>query len=165
MIIVSDTTPLHYLILINRAELLAELFGEIIIPEAVYLEISHERTPSEVLRWMQDRPEWLRIESAPDLSEPITGLGRGETEAIAIALTENADALLMDDKKAFREARRRDLTVITTLGILELAAAKGSIDLPETLNKLALTNFRLPADEIVKEMLKRDKARKLDDDQ
>lgn len=45
MIIVSDTTPLHYLISIDKAELLTDLFGKILIPEAVFAEMSHERTP------------------------------------------------------------------------------------------------------------------------
>ncbi len=163
MIIVSDTTPLHYLILIGKAELLPTLFDKIIIPEGVFLEISHERTPEKVLNWIQDRPAWLQIKPASTaLTSTIVGLGKGETEAIAIAMAENADALLMDDKKAIREARLRDLIVITTFGILELASAKGLIDLTETIDELRETNFRLPSDDIIDEIINRDKLRRSD---
>ena len=163
MIIVSDTTPLHYLILIDEAELLPSLFDEIIVPSAVLQELSHERTPEKVFDWIQNRPAWVQIKSAPeDVVRKITGLGKGETEAIAIAIEENADAVLMDDKKAIREARVRGLTVITMFGILELASAKNFIDLAVTLDKISKTNFRLPSKEIIEEILSRDRSRKSD---
>ncbi len=77
-----------------------------------------------------------------------------------MALETNADAILMDDRKAIREARKNNLLVLTTLGILELAAAKSLIDFSQTLSELAKTNFRLPSDEIIKEFLKRDTERR-----
>jgi predicted nucleic acid-binding protein len=52
MIIISDTTPLHYLILLEKAELLQKLFGIIIIPEAVFREMQHEGTPEVVRKWI-----------------------------------------------------------------------------------------------------------------
>lgn len=56
MLIVSDTTPIHYLIILDRAELLPNLFGEIVIPEAVLLEMKHERTPEIVRLWIESFP-------------------------------------------------------------------------------------------------------------
>lgn len=161
MIIVSDTTPLHYLILIDHADLLSDIFGEVIIPEAVIQELSHERTPLKVKEWIKNLPHWIKIKPAKqDLAETISGLGKGETEAISIAIAEMADAILMDDKKAIREAKARNLTVITILGILELASAKNLIDLSEMLNRLRNTTFRLPSEEILIEIVKRDQDRK-----
>jgi len=161
MIIVSDTTPLHYLIVIERAELLAELFGSIIIPEAVFAEMAHDKTPVIVQEWLTALPSWVQVKGAsPSISAQVKNLGRGETEAIALALEHHADALLMDDRKAIREARKNNLVVLTTLAILELAAIKGLIDFPEVLHELAQTNFRLPSDEIVEAFLRRDQARK-----
>lgn len=157
MIIVSDTTPIHYLILIEKEMILPELFGEIIIPEAVAIEMKHEKTPEAVRHFIDFPPNWIKIKSAKSniFLETIGGLGAGETEAIALAIEENADAILMDDRKAIRTARQKNLTVLTTFAILELAAVKKLIDLPQTLDKLAQTNFRMPSDEIIQEILER----------
>ena len=77
MIIVSDTTPLHYLILIDEASLLPALFDEIIIPEGVLIELSHERTPARVLNWIRYRPAWLQIKHASTaMTATIAGLGK-----------------------------------------------------------------------------------------
>ena len=161
MLIVSDTTPLHYLIILDRAEILPHLFGEIIIPEAVLLEMKHERTPEIVRLWIESLPAWIKVETAsPQILEKIGGLGRGESEAIALALEQAADALLMDDRKAIREARKNNLTVITTLALLELAAIKKLIDFAEVLRELEQTTFRLPNAEIIAEFLKRNEQRK-----
>lgn len=161
MIVVSDTTPLHYLILIEQEELLPALFGEIIIPEAVFEEMQHENTPAAVRLWMDFPPDWIIVKTINiSILERIGSLGKGETEAIAIALQENADSVLMDDRKAIREARKNGLVVITLFGILELAAIKNLIDLPKVLDELIHTSFRMPPEEIVKTYLERDKQRK-----
>lgn len=160
MIIVSDTTPLHYLILIEREEILPALFGEIIVPEAVLAEMSHPKTPAAVRRWIDSPPNWMQVKTdSRAFLATVGGLGKGETEAIALAIEEKADAVLMDDRKAIREARKNNLTVLTTFAILELAAIKKLIDLPQILDELAQTNFRLPPDDIIEEFLSRDKSR------
>lgn len=161
MIIISDTTPLHYLILLEQAELLEKLFGKIVIPEAVFDEMQHEGTPEFIRLWIEHLPAWIEIKTPSQNNlERVKELGRGETEAIALAIETNADAILMDDRRAIREARKNNLLVLTTLGILELAAAKNLIDFSQTLAELAKTNFRLPSDEIVEEFLKRDAERR-----
>ena len=40
MIVVSDTTPLISLLKIKRVDLLKELFGEVLIPQAVFDELT-----------------------------------------------------------------------------------------------------------------------------
>ena len=77
-------------------------------------------------------------------------------------MAENADAILMDDKKAIREVRLRRLTVITIFGILELASAKGLNDLTATIDKLRETNFRLPSEDMIEVIVNRDRQRKSD---
>jgi len=161
MIIISDTTPTHYLILIQKEAILPALFGEIVIPEAVADEMRHPKTPTAVRGWINQPPAWAKIKpAAPFLLQKIAGLGAGESAAIALAIEENADAVLMDDRKAIREARKNNLTVLTTLAILELAALKNLLELPQTLDELAQTSFRLPPDDIIEEFLNRDKTRK-----
>ena len=56
MIIVSNTTPLHYLIQIDETRVLKDLFGRIIIPEAVHAEMQHEKTPPAVKDWIAAHP-------------------------------------------------------------------------------------------------------------
>ena len=41
MIIVADTSPLNYLVLIGEIELLPSLFGQVIIPHAVLAELAN----------------------------------------------------------------------------------------------------------------------------
>lgn len=61
MIIISDTTPLHYLILLGRAEILETLFGNIILPETVLAEMQHERAPEAVRSWVAALPTWIEV--------------------------------------------------------------------------------------------------------
>lgn len=160
MIIVSDTTPVHYLILIQKESILHALFGEILLPEAVAVEMRHVNTPHVVRQWIEDPPDWVKIKAAsPVFLHNIGALGQGETAAIALALEEKADAILMDDRKAIREARKNKLTVLTTFAVLELAAIQNLIYLPMVLNQLAQTSFRLPPEEVMEDYLDRDKER------
>ncbi len=66
MKVVSNTSPLCYLLLIEQADLLPKLFGEIIIPEAVSSELRDEGTPEVGLQWIIDPPTWLHIVSVSD---------------------------------------------------------------------------------------------------
>lgn len=155
MIVIADTTPLHYFILLGHAEILQTLFGNIIIPEAVFAEMQHEQAPETVRKWVGALPQWIEVKT-PSLTflASMPKLGKGETEAIALALEIKADALLADDKKAVREARRNNLIVVTTLGILERAAENDLLDLPKAIAELSATNFRMPPEEIIEEILK-----------
>jgi len=64
MIIVSDTTPLRYLIEIEEIYVLEKLFGEVIIPEKVAEELQRPKTPQQVKNWVQSRPAWLKVRKA-----------------------------------------------------------------------------------------------------
>jgi predicted nucleic acid-binding protein len=95
---VSDTTPLNYLILIDQADILHELYDAVIIPQAAFDEMQRAETPAEARAWIADLPEWLEVRPA---QAPVTvsKLGVGECEAIALALELQANALLLDDRK------------------------------------------------------------------
>lgn len=62
MIIVSNTSPINYLILIGYIDLLPQLFQQIIIPQAVYSELSDSVAPLPVQTWIATPPEWLKIQ-------------------------------------------------------------------------------------------------------
>lgn len=42
MIVISDTTPIISLLKVNRLDLLEKLFGEVLIPNAVYEELTSD---------------------------------------------------------------------------------------------------------------------------
>ena len=145
MIIVADSTPIHYLILIGEIEVLKELFGGVIIPQAVFEELRRDRTPLPVRNWIDSDPGWLEVRRASlELNEVAKSLGKGEREAIALAIELNVDALLLDDKRAKNEARRRNIPVITIFNILETAAGRVWLELPDAIERLRQTNFHLP---------------------
>lgn len=88
------------------------------------------------------------------------GLGLGEREAISLAQEMKADAVLLDDRDAVKEAKGRGLTVLGTLALLDEAASRGLIpDLHATLERLVKeTNFRRNAttDGFMRGMLRRE---------
>ena len=59
MVVIVDTSALNYLILIGAESVLVDLYGEVIIPEAVLRELEHADTPIAVTQWMQNMPAWL----------------------------------------------------------------------------------------------------------
>ena len=161
MITISDTTPIHYLIILERAEILPKIFGEIIIPEAVAEEMMHPKAPPEVRNWIASPPEWVHIRSPRNIYLPtLKGLGKGEIAAIALAIEEQADAVLMDDREAIREGKSLNLKIFTTLSVLEIAAIQNLLNFEETLEELSETSFRMPPDEIKNEYLRRDSQRR-----
>jgi len=86
-------------------------------------------------------------------------LGAGECEAITLAEELKADALLVDDWAARREAERRKVSIQGTLGLLSLAAERGLIDLGEAIGRLRTANFRA-SEGLLRLMIERDRDRK-----
>ncbi len=158
MIIVSNTTPLHYLILIGHQQLLHTRYQRIIIPQAIVTELMRPETPEEVLQWVSSPPSWIEVRS-PKAIDQTLNLGVGEIAAISLAMELKADHILLDDKKARNAALARGLSVVGTLNILTAAAEQGLIDLPEAINLLRNTNFRA-SESLLREILSRDAMRK-----
>ncbi len=142
MIIVSNTSPINYLILIDRIELLAELFGQITIPQEVYNELSNAFAPPSVQAWIATPPDWLKIHPVNQPSDVILDqLDPGERAAIILAQELKADLLLLDEIKARRMATARGLAIAGILGILDRAATMKLIDLPAVVESLRNTSF------------------------
>lgn len=161
MIIVSDTTPLRYLIEIGAVQFLELLFGQIIIPEKVAEELQRPKTPQKIKDWMQVAPPWLVVRKANlSLFTPQKKLDDGEREAFALALELKADVVLLDDWHALPEAKRLGLQTVSLFTLLERAAMRDLIDLPQTVAKLRATSFRLPPEELIQAVLTRDQQRK-----
>jgi predicted nucleic acid-binding protein len=160
MIVISDTTPLRYLIEIEAVHILETLFGKVIIPQKVADELQGRNTPQKVKDWMQALPGWLEVRQA-DLSlfTPVFQLHAGEWEAFALAIELKADVLLIDERNGRREAKRIGQFVIPTLAVLEMAAESDLIDLPEVVGRLSKTTFHA-AQKLYDDLLERDRKRK-----
>ncbi|MDJ0728979.1 MAG: DUF3368 domain-containing protein [Crocosphaera sp.] len=142
MIIISDTSPICYLVLIDCIELLPILDENVIIPQAVYQELQAEETPKVVKEWIENYPDWLVIRNITNASDSdLDKLDKGEREAIILAEEIKANLLIVDDKLARTMATQRGLKVIGLLGILLNAARNNLIDLPTKVNQLQETSF------------------------
>src|SRR4051812_4641502 len=143
MIVVADSGPPHYLILIEHIELLHRFYEQVVIPEAVVDELRAPGSPVIVSKWIAHPPEWLVVIPVPQgqIESVSDDLDPGERAAIALAGTIGADLLLIDDAAGRLEAKRRHLRVTGTLGVLRAGAEEGIIDVPDTLSRLRTTSF------------------------
>ena len=145
MIVVADSGPLHYLILLEHIELLRRFYGQVLVPEPVAAELSAAAAPAVVREWITKPPTWVEVRAVPsDAVSMITDdLDLGERAAIALAETVHADLLLIDESAGRAEAKRRHLRVTGTLGVLRAGAEKGVVNVPELLERLKATSFYL----------------------
>jgi len=142
--VVSDTSPICYLLLVGHVEILAALFGRVVVPRAVREELAHPGAASEVRHWIANPPGWLSIQEAPLVPAPdLTRLHLGEREAILLATSLSADLLLLDERRARQAAGQRGLAVMGLLGVLDLAAKRGLLVLPQAAESLRRTSFRI----------------------
>jgi predicted nucleic acid-binding protein len=128
MIVVADTSPILYLVLIDQIGLLQSLYGNVIIPDAVAAELLAPASPTPVRSWISNPPGWIQVTSpTPEQLDAVAAeLDLGERMAIALATAFSADLLLIDDARGRHEARRRHLVVTGTLGVLRTAAEQES---------------------------------------
>jgi predicted nucleic acid-binding protein len=142
-VVVADAGPLHYLLLVEQIELLPRLFGNVMVPGIVLDELLHSSAPRSVRKWAASPPPWIAVAAASPQPDPdLEHLDEGEKAAISLALKIRADLLLMDDRAGVRGARKKGLIVVGTIGVLDLAAARGLIDLGTVVARLRTTNFR-----------------------
>ena len=100
MIVVSDTSPLNYLVLIDLQHILPELFERILIPAAVREELQSAGAPEAIARFMAAAPAWLETREVSEVDPKLQYLDRGEREAITLAASLSAGSVLIDEKRA-----------------------------------------------------------------
>lgn len=140
--IVSDTSPLNYIVLIDLQHILPELFERILIPSAARDELQSGGAPEAITRFMAAAPAWLETRQVSETDPKLQHLDRGEREAISLALRVSADVLLLDERRGRQAARDHGLAVSGTLGVLDLADRRGLARLAEAIERLKATNFR-----------------------
>lgn len=150
MIVISDTTPILSLLKAGKLELLQTLYGEILVPEAVYKELISNPAFAEEAAIIASCPFLavmeVRNKEAVELLRKVTGLDAGESESLILYGEQNADLLIMDEHKGRSIAKKMDVEHIGTMGILMQAFDEGflsAMDVQESLEKLLSKDIRL----------------------
>jgi predicted nucleic acid-binding protein len=152
-VVVSDTTPLHYLIVVEKEFILEKLYGKLIIPPAVLAELGHAAAPIKISSWASRVPAWVMVATPKSIPEKYSGLDLGERQALALAKEIRADLILLDDKVARRTAQQEGLKIKGTLGIIAEAANAKLLDFVETVRKVQATSMHLDQ-ELVEEVIR-----------
>ena len=130
MIVVSDTSPISNLILIQRLDILNELYEEIIVPPAVDNEIrALEGLGKNIHEYLA--ASWIKILTPSDLikvADLQNRLDQGEAQAITLALELKCGLLLMDERIGTKIAREEGLITIGLVGVLVKAKHSGVIE-------------------------------------
>lgn len=130
MIVVSDTSVLVNLAWLSRLDILPAMYGDVIIPTAVWEEIVVLGKGKVGAREIA-QAEWIK-QATPRNASLIASLRQtlddGEAQGIALALELSADLLLIDERLGRMTAKYFDLEIIGLLGILIQAKQEGLID-------------------------------------
>jgi predicted nucleic acid-binding protein len=145
-LVVADTSPIFYLLSIGHIDLLPQLFGKVLVPDAVDRELRHPSAPIVVREWVAGLPAWAEVTPVDPIDDAtLQRLGAGERAAITLALSVHADLILIDERKGTTVALGKGFEVTGTLGVLRLAARRGLIDLADAFARLQTNEFSLSA--------------------
>lgn len=156
MIVVSNTSPISNLAAIGQLELLQQLYGNIIIPPAVYQELINSGDTDPATLAVQT-VDWIQTQTISDrvmLEILQTNLDPGEAEAITLAVEINADRLIIDERRGRNEAIRLGLQVTGLLGIVLAAKQQGLIPLVQPILDDLRTNSFWIRDPLYAEILR-----------
>ena len=146
MIVISDTSCIGYLIIIDKLFLLKDNFSEIIIPQTVHKEVLQLSEKYDLSKYLHS--DWISINTIKNnklYSELLKIVDEGESEAIVLSQEINADLLLIDERKGTEIARSFGIRTIGLLGVLLLSKEKKLIPLiqPVSDELIANTTFRI----------------------
>lgn len=157
MIVVSNTTPLIGLAVIQRFDLLRQFFGEITIPQAVYEEAVVAGREAGGAKQEILAADWIKVVPVQDrlaVEILLDELDLGESETIVLAREIKADWVLMDERKGRRKLTQLNQQKIGTLGILLKARQSGLLSaLKPELELLHKNSFNI-SQQIIEELLR-----------
>ncbi len=125
--VVCNTTPILSLLKIGQLHLLKDMYGEIIIPRAVFDEIEVGKNWKYYIDL--NKEGWIKIQNVRDavVLDLLLDLDRGEAEVIILANEINADLVILDETLGRRYAKQSNLNLTGTIGILLKAKQQGLI--------------------------------------
>jgi predicted nucleic acid-binding protein len=159
MIVVSDTTPINYLVLIDAIGILPKLFDEVYAPSAVMRELAHAKTPDVVRQFADMPPAWLRVADPASRLPSTARLDDAEADAISLAKERGIRDVLIDEYLGRKVAVAEGLLPLPTLAVIERAARRGLLELRPVLEALQRTTYRVRP-ELIQAVLDREAARK-----
>jgi predicted nucleic acid-binding protein len=165
-VVVADTSPLNYLVWIDSVEILPTVYESVAIPPEVHAELLVVDAPAMVRSWANSLPVWVDVLTPdPQLRDDPRWLSlhSGERAALALAAARQPSILLIDERAGARIARAQGFPAIGTLGVLDEAARRHLISLPDMIGRLKRTSFRYP-ESVVKRLLEEDTQRRFDRD-
>ena len=110
-VVVADTSPINYLVLIGETGILQQLYHRVVIPEDVFIELMDPGAPPEVRQWATQHPPWVEIRKSPRRDATLMDLDAGEASAISLAELETDVLLLIDESAGRLEASRRGIAI------------------------------------------------------
>lgn len=142
-LVVSDTSPLLNLALIDRLDFVRDQFSTVVVPEHVWSELMNGEDGVERLRSARDDGtiEIVSLEETPLFVEFRRNLDVGEAAALAYALEEDADLVLIDERDARQIARRHGLSMTGVVGILIRGSNEETVTLRTELDRLREAGF------------------------
>ncbi len=139
-LVISDSGPIFSLAIINKLEILDNLFDEVYIPNAVWEELTRDETTNhyqKIVAYFDGK-----VKEISSFNELTFVMDYGESESVILYKELNADFLLIDDKKARKIAENFEIQCIGTIGILAIAKERGLVDKLKPLFKSFLKNKR-----------------------
>ena len=131
-IVIADTSCFILLDNIGELELLKALFGRVITTSVIAQEFGAEL------------PEWVEIRTVSNIQFQSTlDVDAGEASAISLALESGPSLVILDDDKARQLAKRLNLNITGSLGVILRARKEGIIpSIKPIIEKIQQTNFR-----------------------
>lgn len=155
-LVVSDTSPLLNLALIDRLDLVREQFSTVTAPEQVWEELLAGEEGVDALQSLNadETLDIVTVEEDALFAELRRDLDRGESAALAYAVEMGADRILIDEREGRQAARRHNIPVTGAVGVLLRAARTGQISLQSELDALRSAGFWI-SDDLYQKALER----------
>ncbi|MFN7119110.1 MAG: DUF3368 domain-containing protein [Saprospiraceae bacterium] len=151
-LVIADSGPIFSLAIIDKLEILDDLFAQIYIPTAVWEEITRDKTTSyyqKIVDYFQEK-----VKEISGFNELTFIMDYGESESVILYKELNANYLLIDDKKARDIAEHFGIQCIGTIGILSTAKDKGMIEELKPLFELLIKKKRYYSLKLLNAILK-----------
>lgn len=146
MILVADSSALIALSISDGLQLLEPLYGNVLVPQAVYTEVTGCEKPEShrLQNFLKDR---IRTVDTANYVYLDAYADQGETEAMLLYKQLKANKLLIDDRRGRRIAQLNGISIIGSLGVLLAAKKQGLLNrVAPALTKLTQSRIYMDPD-------------------